>query len=225
LADNGSPNLVTITISDADTKELVGEYVPNENTGQYTYILPPERLYNILFTAPGYLSYTHDFRVVIDSSYQYIHRAVELADITFYNPSMKQVTGMQEAVVGDLLFESNEYTLKKYAENLKTLAAHLVANPECIIEIGGHTDNVGSEDYNKRLSRLRVKEVARELERLGVSRNSYVIKDYGNSMPIARNDVPQGLAFNRRVEFKVLRQGVRNLRVALIVVPRSLSVE
>ena len=68
------------------------------------------------------------------------------------------------------------------------------------ISVEGHTDSVGSAEYNDRLSHNRAASVARELEKDGVPGNNISVRAYGKSKPIASNDTEEGRARNRRVE-------------------------
>jgi outer membrane protein OmpA-like peptidoglycan-associated protein len=69
-----------------------------------------------------------------------------------------------------------------------------------IIEIAGHTDNVGGSDYNKQLSQRRASAVAQYLESKGVSEARVMTAAGGEDHPIASNSTEQGRAANRRVE-------------------------
>jgi len=98
----------------------------------------------------------------------------------------------------------------------------LIDNPEIKIEMGSHTDSVGSFDYNIDLSRRRAESTVRYLINKGISPDRLTAKGYGETQPIARNtnpdgtDNPAGRAKNRRTEFKILEVGV---------VPRTIQEE
>jgi len=88
---------------------------------------------------------------------------------------------------------------------LRDVARTLEANPDIkVIEIGGHTDNVGSGGANLRLSRARAKAVRAYLISQGVSSKRLSTKGYGESMPIDTNETEAGRYQNRRVEFVVV---------------------
>ena len=74
------------------------------------------------------------------------------------------------------------------------------------IEISGHTDNVGTKEYNKDLSYRRAKAVVNALTRKGIDPARIVANGYGEEKPIVSNDDERdGREINRRVEFKVMR--------------------
>ena len=77
-------------------------------------------------------------------------------------------------------------------------------NPHVKIEISGHTDNVGSDSFNQKLSEDRAKSVARYIILKGIPRERIDFVGYGESEPIASNDTSEGRKENRRVEFKIL---------------------
>lgn len=72
------------------------------------------------------------------------------------------------------------------------------------VEIGGHTDSTGDEDYNLKLSRERAETVRDALIKRGVAPQRLVAKGYGESEPIAPNLTRAGRAKNRRVDFSIL---------------------
>ena len=72
--------------------------------------------------------------------------------------------------------------------------------PEMKIEVGGHTDNVGSADANLKLSRERAQAVMAALAERGVAAGRLTAKGYGQTVPVADNRTEDGRAKNRRVE-------------------------
>lgn len=87
---------------------------------------------------------------------------------------------------------------------LTELAKWMQANPQVNLEIGGHTDSDGDNALNQRLSEQRAEAVKRALTGLGVGAARLQAKGFGESVPMASNDTPEGKAENRRVEFKKL---------------------
>lgn len=85
---------------------------------------------------------------------------------------------------------------------LNEIVQTIQASPGFKLEIQGHTDSMGSEALNYRLSENRAKAVMDYLLRKGVSPAQLTYKGYGPSMPIASNDTAAGRSENRRVEFK-----------------------
>ena len=88
---------------------------------------------------------------------------------------------------------------------LETLGAEITAYPEAVIIVEGHTDNVGSEEYNRELSVKRAQVVAEELIDRGIP-NTVRIYGAGASAPIASNETEEGRAQNRRVDVVLVRE-------------------
>jgi len=74
------------------------------------------------------------------------------------------------------------------------------------IEISGHTDSKGSDEYNEKLSKARAGSVRDYMVNKGVMPDRIVAKGYGESVPVDTNDTDEGRQQNRRVEFKVLEK-------------------
>ena len=72
------------------------------------------------------------------------------------------------------------------------------------IEISGHTDNKGADDYNQRLSENRAKAVVKHLESKGIHTKRLTFVGHGEKKPVASNDTDEGRQENRRTEFKIL---------------------
>jgi outer membrane protein OmpA-like peptidoglycan-associated protein len=103
--------------------------------------------------------------------------------------------------LGDVLFETGQATLKPGANlALNRLATFLSGNPQTRILIEGHTDSVGSEEYNEVLSERRARAVATELMSRGISADQLQTLGRGKGYPVASNDTPEGRQQNRRVE-------------------------
>ncbi len=102
-------------------------------------------------------------------------------------------------------FDTAKDRLKQGAEKVLTEIVKLMKNfPELKIEIQGHTDNVGSANYNLNLSNKRANTVKDYLLLFGVEKERMTSKGYGLTKPIASNDTEEGRAKNRRVELMKL---------------------
>jgi len=100
-------------------------------------------------------------------------------------------------------FDKNELKQESFVE-LDKLADLLKKNPTVKIEISGHTDNKGDKKYNLTLSQKRAESVVNYLVQKGIAAARLVAKGYGDTMPIAPNDIEENKAKNRRTEVKVL---------------------
>jgi len=107
----------------------------------------------------------------------------------------------------DLKFDFDKWDIKpQYYPCLNEGAEYLKSMPDMKVEIQGHTDNIGSQEYNQRLSEKRAMAVMNYLESKGIAEERLSIKGFGFSKPIARNDTAEGRAMNRRVQFKSISE-------------------
>jgi len=105
------------------------------------------------------------------------------------------------ANMGDVLFQIGKYELKPEArERLAKVSGILLAYPSLKVAIEGHTDSVGTDEFNQRLSEQRAESVRDYLVAQGVSAPSITARGLGKMQPIASNDTPDGRQRNRRVE-------------------------
>lgn len=114
--------------------------------------------------------------------------------------------------LSDVLFDFNQASLKPGArEKLSKLAGILLAYPGTYhLEIEGHTDAVGSQDYNQKLSEDRAQSVSSYLLRAGLPSDRIVaVHGFGKLRPVATNDTAEGRQMNRRVELVITDLGNR----------------
>jgi outer membrane protein OmpA-like peptidoglycan-associated protein len=103
--------------------------------------------------------------------------------------------------LGDVLFDTGQATLKPGANlALNRLSTYLSNHPDTKIIIEGHTDSVGSDEYNDALSERRARAVATELESRGITADQIQTLGRGKAYPVASNSTPEGRQQNRRVE-------------------------
>jgi len=104
----------------------------------------------------------------------------------------------------DVLFDTGKYDLKPAArEKLAKISGIILAHPGLKIEVEGHTDSVGSDDYNQVLSERRANAVRDFLVQQGISPASITARGLGKSEPVASNTTAVGRQMNRRVEMIV----------------------
>jgi outer membrane protein OmpA-like peptidoglycan-associated protein len=114
--------------------------------------------------------------------------------------------------LSDVLFDFNQASLKPGArEKLSKLVGILLAYPGPYhMEIEGHTDAIGSQDYNQRLSEDRAQSVSSYLLKEGLPSDRIIaVHGFGKLRPVATNDTPEGRQMNRRVELVITDLGTR----------------
>ncbi len=112
--------------------------------------------------------------------------------------------------MGDVLFGFDKATLSSVAlRNVDKLADFLRRHANRSVLIEGHTDNVGSDEYNLGLSERRAEAVKQALVTKGIGEERIITKGYGKKYPVASNSTSEGRQLNRRVEIVVLNEGVK----------------
>jgi outer membrane protein OmpA-like peptidoglycan-associated protein len=102
-------------------------------------------------------------------------------------------------------FDFDKSTLRPEAIVILNEAAGLLkSQATVVVEIAGHTDSIGTEEYNQGLSERRAQAVKDYLESQGITATRLTARGYGETQPIASNDTEDGRALNRRVEMIVL---------------------
>jgi outer membrane protein OmpA-like peptidoglycan-associated protein len=106
--------------------------------------------------------------------------------------------------MSDVLFDTGSADLKPGArEKLAKISGILLAHPGLTLQVEGHTDSVGTDEFNMELSGRRADAVRDYLAQEGVPASSMSAKGFGKTQPVASNDTPEGRQRNRRVELVV----------------------
>lgn len=112
--------------------------------------------------------------------------------------------GIKITFASGILFATNSSSLSATSEtNLTNLAETLKKYDDTEILIEGHTDNMGTDEYNQELSEKRAQSVSTKLAELAVAANRMTQVGHGESMPVADNATNEGRTQNRRVEIAI----------------------
>lgn len=123
-------------------------------------------------------------------------------------PTLETAKAGDRIVLHGVNFETARATLTTNARTiLDQVAEKLVARAKLQIEVGGHTDSRGSDEYNRDLSRRRAQAVLDYLVGKGVDPARLSAVGYGEGQPVDSNDTDEGRERNRRVELKLLEEG------------------
>ncbi len=121
------------------------------------------------------------------------------------NISMEKLKPGAKFILRNIHFDYDKDTIRKSSEpELNRLLGLLQQNTNLVLEIGGHTDNRGTLEYNIDLSKRRAQSVVNYLVQRGVESKRLRAQGYGETMPITSNKTNFGRQFNRRTEFEVL---------------------
>lgn len=194
-AVSGVPVKASVEMVDLNTKQLLTQTASDPETGEYLACIQTGSNVLLNVSADNYPFYSENFQ--IDRSYTEL--SPYLKDIRLHKADVGTVV-----VLKNIFFDFNQSELKpeSYVE-LDRLVDYLNHN-HVRIEIGGHTDDQGSDEYNDRLSQSRAKAVYDYLigHRIAADRLTYV--GYGKRKPIADNATEEGRAENRRTEFRII---------------------
>lgn len=133
-------------------------------------------------------------------------------NILLVKKSAKEIPAIQQlpAIIplkGAVHFDFGSAKLQpKEKGNVKNLVDKISLCGYCEFNVTAYTDNIGTKEYNKRLSQQRANAIKKQLILLGINENSIIAEGLGESNPIASNDTEQGRAKNRRVELRVLSE-------------------
>ncbi|MAE82487.1 MAG: hypothetical protein CMB80_07125 [Flammeovirgaceae bacterium] len=163
--------------------------------GSYEFSVRGGARYGVLAKKPGFLSTEQNFDLNEIASNETKEVDLNLAKIE---------TGVT-IVLNNIFFDFDKAELKtaSYPE-LNRLLKYLNDGDIKKIEISGHTDSVGEDDYNKGLSERRAKAVFNFFRENGIAKDRLVSVGYGETKPKVANDTKENRAKNRRVEFKVV---------------------
>ncbi len=180
---------------DLTTGKVVIESYADKATGEYLVSLPINREYALNVTYDGYLFFSENFMLTGGIALKPFVKNVPLYRIEIDQP----------VVLKNVFFDTDKYDLKEKSKiELDILVKFLTKNSAVKIELGGHTDNVGSAKSNQILSENRAKSVFDYLVGKGIAKERLTTKGYGDTKPIADNSTDAGKAENRRTEFKVI---------------------
>ena len=193
--ETGKPIEAVIEVTDNTKNEIVARYNSNSSTGKYLLSLPSGTNYGVNIQAEGYLFESFSFDLADTASYQEYIKDVAL----------NKLKAGTKVVLKNIFFDYDKATLRNESiAELTRLVRIMEEYPKLKIEIGGHTDSRGSDEYNNRLSKDRAGSVVNYLIEKGIDTNRLTFKGYGKSQPIATNDTEEGRQENRRVEFKII---------------------
>lgn len=172
------------------------ESFSNKKTGDFLVCLPTDDDYALTVSKEGYLFYSENISLAGEKS---------SLDPLIKDVAMEPIKVGAKMVLKNIFFETDKYDLMRNSKfELNKLIELLKANPGLILEIGGHTDNVGSPEYNQTLSENRAKTVNQYLVDNGVDQSMLIYKGYGELKPVDTNETEEGRANNRRTEFRVI---------------------
>jgi len=190
------PLAARIELIDLNTKQLLTSTTSDAQTGSFLACIHTGSNVMLNVSHPNYPFYSENFQV----AQTYTELSPYLKNIYLQPTDVGTVVTLK-----NVFFDFDKTVLKpeSYVE-LDKLADYLRTN-SIRIEIGGHTDDQGTDEYNDRLSENRAKSVYDYLVQKGIPADRLQYKGYGKRVPVADNSTEEGRAENRRTEFKIIR--------------------
>ena len=189
------PVEATIEITDNATGKIIETFTTNSVTGKFLLSLNSGKNYGIAVKATGYLFHSENFDIPLYGDYNLVDKEIEL----------KNIAVGSKIALRNIFFATGSATLTTASNaELDRLVKLLKDVPKLKIEISGHTDNVGSESMNQKLSEDRAASVVNYLVSKGIDKARLTSKGYGSTKPVATNNSSEGRQQNRRTEFEIL---------------------
>jgi outer membrane protein OmpA-like peptidoglycan-associated protein len=183
---------------DLESGKTVISSVSEPGTGEFLVVIPVDADYALNVNRPSYLFHSENF------SFDKVYSRNE----PFYmDVALKPLKVGEKITLRNVFYKTDSFALDMRSKvELDKVVSLLRANPEMAIEIGGHTDNTGTAEYNRVLSGRRAEEVAKFLASRGIGIERISHKGYGMDMSVASNESEEGRALNRRTEMKILKK-------------------
>ncbi len=184
-----------IELIDIKTNQVKQQVTSDPVTGEYILVLTEGSEYALKISKEGYLFSSSFFDYKSPKDFNPLALDIYLTPIK----------SGASVVLNNIFFENNSYELEdKSATELESIDLFLTLNSTVSIELGGHTDDVGSDAANIELSQKRAKAVYDHLLTVGIAPSRLKFKGYGESKPVVANTNDENRAKNRRIEFKIL---------------------
>ena len=190
-----------IVLTNLGTNEVVRKVLSGENDGDFLLCLPSGINYGLSFSRKGYLFSSENVSLV--SGFDQTHP--RLVDIR-----MKPVQVGATTTLKNIFFETNSWQLKIESQSqIDEMAGFMELNSDLVMEVVGHTDAVGTAQYNLELSFRRAQAVVTELLKRKIEPYRIKGRGAGFTVPVGDNNTEEGRRANRRTEFviKEIRKG------------------
>ncbi len=195
-ADTKEALSAEILLIDLESGDVTVRCASDPGSGHYVAALPGGKNYALNISKTAYLFYSENFNMKLTDM------PAESVEMDVY---LQPVKAGYSFVLNNIFFETDKYNLNELSRvELLKLEDFLEKNPDIRIMICGHTDAVGSEDYNQNLSENRAGAVYSFLIEAGILPERLQFKGFGKSEPVSDNDTEEGRAENRRTEVLIL---------------------
>ena len=170
--------------------------ITNDDDGNFAFILPHGKEYDLVVEGSRYFKITDQIALLDSNLKSKVLRNYKIEPF---------LDSGQVSVMSNIRFDYGTATLKDTSfHELDKMVVQLSQQNKSVIEVSGHTDDVGSDEYNLMLSEERAKSVVNYLVGKGIRPWRLKARGFGEQVPIASNDTDEGRTLNRRVEMLIL---------------------
>ncbi|MCG8319073.1 MAG: OmpA family protein [Cytophagales bacterium] len=196
-AKTNEPITAKIIYEQLDTGVEVGYTNADPTTGEYQILLPAGANYGFLAMKEGFVPLSENIDLQDLKEYKEIERDLYLVPMEVGVPFR----------LNNIFFDFDKSVLKKESfPELNRMLELMHENPDMTFEIAGHTDWIGTDEYNFGLSQRRANAVYNYFLKNGIKKERLSPVGYGESRPVATNATDEGRAENRRVELIILEK-------------------
>ena len=183
---------------DLETGKSLGVSKSDPEDGSYFLVLPNGKIYSYYVDDNSYLPVSNHVDLRNEKS---MVKKRENFDLF----TLKQLVSKGMAIkINNIFFDFNKSVLLGYSIPELSRLSQIIQARSLKVEIAGHTDNIGNDDFNQLLSEKRAMAVKEFLVKTGCSPGSLISIGYGEKKPVAPNNSSEGRAKNRRVEIRIL---------------------
>lgn len=192
-AETGEPIDATLSLVSLVNDSTLYQFKADGKTGAFTMLYPEKSVSGLYVEKKGFLP------KIYNVERDHIENVKDL------QVELEPIASGKEFVFENVFFEFDRYDLKSESiSSLKMLVKFLTENPNVNILVTGHTDNIGSAEYNQNLSFQRARSVAEYLVKSGLLEGRAMTDGKGDTEPMVVNDSAENQALNRRITIKVL---------------------
>lgn len=194
-----------VDLVDLTADSVVSFFETNSYTGQYLVTLPAGDNYAITITDDEHLFHTEEVDIPMTATYHKVTHDFCLNKIDVSD--LHTIKVGDKLVLKNVFFDSDESTLRPASiDELNVVFEYMNQNENLKLEFSGHTDNIGSVEYNQNLSERRAHAVVDFLIDRGIDEERLTYVGYGDQKPIMPNRTAEGRQKNRRTEMKILEK-------------------
>ncbi|MCX7737330.1 MAG: OmpA family protein [Candidatus Kapabacteria bacterium] len=182
-----------ITVTDLGSRTKVAEMRSDDKSGLYYVVLQPGKVYSITASKKGYVFYSDRIQIPTNEAGHEETKDIQLYPLAQGNTRLLVFFDFDKAILKD-----------ESIPELERIIEFLRDNPNVKIQLEGHTDDVGTDEYNDKLSLNRANAVRDYLVSAGIESSRIKTAGYGKRRPLKKDTSEEARSLNRRVEMKII---------------------